>query len=534
MQNRLATQDVQCASTSKRAAGLFAAALALALGGCDDGSGGGGHGGSVAEQEDQSGRPMFPSGTNPLTAAPPVQQIAFDFDTGNACIEVIIPTVIPTIFANASPGDASLILRFTTLITNGWFDAVSPYHPTQIGVYSDLGRRPAGESATNANINTAIFYASYRVFNSLFPKQKADWDAMMTGVGLDPTDDHEGTGDAIGIGNAAGNAVVAARQNDGFNQLGFDDGRAYNPEPYSDYTGYKPKNTAYKVYDDRRWQPRLVTSPYGIARVQHFVTPQWALTTPYSYDDPQDFGVPKPKKSYKQGWHGHQKYKEQADQVLAASAALTDELKVEAELFNDKIRGLGFSAIFVALSRNMSLIEFVQYDFVTNMAAWDTGIVVWQEKTQWDAVRPFTAIRAIYGDDEVTAWGGPGMGTVTDLPANEWKEYLNVADHPEYPSGSSAFCHAHAEASRLFTGTDDLNWTVSFPAGSSSIEPGITPAADVELFYPNWTDFATRCGYSRLNGGVHFEDAIIEGGDVGTEIGGIAYQFVQAHIDGTI
>lgn len=519
-------------------------ALALGLSACDQAGGSdplpsrvGGfevEADPAADAEPGECTSLFPPTESSITAVPPVQALAFDFDTGNAPIEVIIPTVIPTIFANVSPGDASLILRFTTLITNGWFDAVSPYHPTQIGIYSDLGRRPASESATNANMNVAIFYASYRVFNSLFPQNKAAWDAMMTDVGLDPTDDHEGTDDAIGIGNAAGNAVVAARENDGMNQLGFDGGRAYNPLPYGDTTGYEPKNTAYKIKDDRRWQPRIVQNPYGITRIQHFVTPQWATTLPYSFDDPTDFGVPKPKATYKTGPHGHQKYKDQVDQVLEYSAGLTDVHKLEAELFNDKIRGLGFSALFVTLSRGLTLMEFVQYDFLTNMAAFDTGIVVWQEKAKWDATRPFTAIRSVYGDDPVTAWGGPGVGTVDDIPASEWKEYLNIADHPEYPSGSASFCGAHAQASRLFLGGDDLGWTVSFPAGSSEIEPGITPAVDTDLHFDTWTDFATRCGYSRLWAGVHFEESIVQGLPLGTEIGTGAYEFVQAHIAGEV
>jgi len=61
------------------------------------------------------------------------------------------------------------------------------------------------------------------------------------------------------------------------------------------------------------------------------------------------------------------------------------------------------------------------------------GIVSWNEKTKWNSVRPFSAIRYLYGEQPVKAWGGPGKGTVTDLPASRWKEYLNLPDHPEYP-----------------------------------------------------------------------------------------------------
>ena len=220
--------------------------------------------------------------------------------------------------------------------------------------------------------------------------------------------------------------------------------------------------------------------------------------------------------------------------MLAASAALTDEQKMKAELFNDKIRGLGFSALFVTQARGLSLTEFVHFDFLTNLAAFDTAIAVWNEKHRYDAVRPFSAIRHLHGDQLVTAWGGPGKGTVSDITGSEWKSYLNVADHPEYPSGSSSFCSAHAQASRRFLGSDNLGFPVSFPRGSSTSEPGVTPAADLLLIFPTWTDFEMDCGMSRLWGGVHFKAAITAGHDMGRPIGDLAFEFVQAHILGDL
>ena len=64
------------------------------------------------------------------------------------------------------------------------------------------------------------------------------------------------------------------------------------------------------------------------------------------------------------------------------------------------------------------------------LADHDAIIPVWKEKIRYDAVRPLTAIRYIYGTKPVTSWGGPGKGTVDDLPANEWRSYLGDADHP--------------------------------------------------------------------------------------------------------
>ena len=120
-----------------------------------------------------------------------VKAIPYDFDNGNAAFEIAIQTVAPIIFTEVSPsgGDATLVLRVTTMTTNAWFDATAPYAAPAVGVYSRIPHRPASESATNANMNIALLYASYRVFNQLLPKYRETWRNMLVGVGLDPDDD---------------------------------------------------------------------------------------------------------------------------------------------------------------------------------------------------------------------------------------------------------------------------------------------------------------------------------------------------------
>ncbi|MCG8311860.1 MAG: vanadium-dependent haloperoxidase [Pseudomonadales bacterium] len=456
---------------------------------------------------------------------------AFDFDNGNAGVDLIIPTVAPVVFTEVSPtgGDATLVLRVTTLVTNSWFDAIAPYHPTAVGVYSRLGRRPADESLTNANLNIAMLYASYRVLNSLLPNQNGLWRSMLADVGLDPDNASVDLATPAGLGNAAGTAIVHARENDGMNQLGNEGGRSHHPMPYMDYTDYQPVNTAYKLRNPSKWQPDIQIKGIGLYKIQQFVTPQFALTEPYSYPDARQFHMRPPVSSY----HVFKRrYKRQADEVLEASANLNDEQKLMAELFDNKIEALGFSAVFAALSQGLSLQEFVHLDFLTNMAAFDAGIVVWQEKRRYDAVRPFSAIRYIYGDTPVTAWGGPGKGTV-DLPADQWKSYLEEADHPEYPSASTCFCSAHAESARLFLGSDDLNWSVPRPAGSSRIEPGITPIADTALQFPTWSDLEADCGQSRVWAGVHFQAAVDESLRVCHRFGQLAHNYLASLLNGT-
>lgn len=481
----------------------------------------------------RSSIPLFVLCAGLLAGQTPARAQSFDLDTGNAAIELVIPAVIPIVLNDVSAGanDATLVLRITSEITAGWFDAIAPYHPTARGIYSDLPRRPAAEGLTNRNKNIAMLYASYRVLCNLLPNESAAWASFLASAGLSANNNSRDLSTAAGIGNVAGNAVIAFREHDGMNQLGDENGRTYNRLPYMDSTGFKPVNTAYDILDPTKWQPLVVTQGNGIFRVQQYVTPQLALTKPYAID-PRDYSVPEPTASLlKRGNNGRVAYKKQADDVLAISAALDDYDKAQAEFFDNKFRSIGFVALFVATSHQFTLDQFVQYDTMLNMAAFDGGIVAWKEKTRWNAVRPTTAIRYLYGNQKVAAWGGPGKGTV-QIPANEWRSYLGTPDHPEYPSGSACFCAAEAQASRRLLGGDQLGWQVLVPRGQSRVEPGITPSQDTTLYFDTWTDFENQCGQSRVLGGVHFGPSVAASLEMCRPVGDAAYEFIQRHIQG--
>ncbi|MFU8852191.1 DUF6851 domain-containing protein [Micromonospora sp. SL1-18] len=471
---------------------------------------------------------------SPAMAAPASQsagtQADFDFDTGNAIIDVFVPGNAEGTAVAITSNDATMVLRQTTLIQNAWFDAVAPYHPTAVGVYSRLGRRPASERTTNRHRNIAMLYASHRVLMYMLPQQARYWRELMTSVGLDPDDQQENTTTPVGIGNLAAKAVIAARQRDGMNELGDEGGRKYNLLRYRDYTGYRPVNTAYQVDNPSRWQPNVTTPRPGIFTAQQFVTPQMGRVKPYSYGDPREFQCPPPKNS---DHRNKQAYKQQVDEVLAVSASLTDEMKMAAELYDNKFIGVGASVGIAAANAGLDLDGWVEAHMVSAIAEWDVTIALWHYKRLYDSTRPFSAIRHVYGDSNVTAWGGPGKGTVTDLPASQWRGYLNVGDHPEYPSGSAGICAAHAQALRRYFGTDDVDLAFPVAAGSSNREPGITPASDLVLRVSSWSEFTRVCGLSRMWGGVHFMPSIAAAWDLGAQIGDRAYEFVRKHIDGT-
>jgi hypothetical protein len=110
------------------------------------------------------------------------------------------------------------------------------------------------------------------------------------------------------------------------------------------------------------------------------------------------------------------------------SAALTDRQKVAAELFDHKFNSV-FSAVgFIVATRELDLVDSVTLEFLTNMASFDTAIVIWNDKHRYDSVRPFSAISHLYKHSPVAPFGGPGQGTVYDLPGEQWQSYLKVAN----------------------------------------------------------------------------------------------------------
>ena len=453
---------------------------------------------------------------------------------------LVIPVAGTRILNVVNPGDATLVLRLTATITNAWYDACAPYDDHADGLIYHTTRRPAVERTTR-NCDIALVYSSRPVLDSLLPSFEADWDAMVDALNVDLSDPEQAM--AATIGEAAGQAVMAARLQDGMNQLGDEDGSVYNLKPYADYTGFRPRNTAYRLRDPRKWQPAIVTSGNGLFSVQQFVTPQMALTAPFLTAHPH-LTAPRPNRSFAVFRNGTPKppYIQQTDEVLTASANLTETQKVTAEVFEDKINSLGLSIAVASFQQGLTLQEFLQVDFLVNAAAFDTAIVIWKEKRRYNAVRPFSSIRLIYENQQVTAWGGPGQGTVSDITGDEWQSYLPVANHPEYPSATASFCAAHATASKLYLAArndpsnptgNTLDWSAFRAAGSSFVEPGITPAADATVTFATWDDLKNDCGLSRYWSGVHFLDSIPAGQAIGDVVGAAGYHFLVPYFDGT-
>ncbi len=378
-------------------------------------------------------------------------------------------------------------------------------------------RRPAGER-TDANKEKALSYAAHECLTDLFPTEAASFNTLMTTLGYDPADNSIDPTTPAGIGNVAAKAVLDFRHHDGSNQLG-----DLNPGAYSDYTGYTPVNTPTDINDPNHWQPLDVNG-----NVQKFIAPHWGKVIPYAMWSGRQFrsSLPKPADYFKEPG----RYKLQAQQVLEYSSHLTDEKKVIAEYWADGPSSelppghWTLFAEFVSDRDHHTLDQDVKMFFAMTNAVFDASIASWDAKRFFDYVRPVTAIHFLYKGQTVDSWNGSIQG-------EDWKPYqaANVVTPPfsEYISGHSVFSAAAAETLKLFTGNDGFGYSVTIPAGSSRVEPGVVPANDTVLYWATFSDAADEAGISRRFGGIHFIDGDLESRKMGRVIGQNAWKKSQ-------
>jgi hypothetical protein len=430
------------------------------------------------------------------------------------------------------------------------YDAWAVYDRAAAG--TQLGRslkRPAVER-TLANKQRAISFAAYRAAVDLFPRDAVTvFDPLMAALGYDPADRSVDPSTPTGIGNRCAQAVLDFRHHDGANQLGDEPGGAAGVA-YSDYTGYEPANAPMDlrapfdpstVQDPNAWQPLRYVDASGAVVTPAFVAPHWNRVAPFAL--PSDAALRSPTGPAK---FGSEQYVEQAQALLDFSARLTDEQKVIAEYWADGPHSelppghWNLFAQFVSRrdhhERNEHGLDLdVKLFFALTNAIADAGICAWDNKRAFDSVRPITAIRYLFQGQRVRAWAGVGRGTQT-IRGEDWFPYqpLTFPTPPfsEYSSGHSNFSAAGAEILRLFTGKEDFGASVIIPAGSSKVEPGLTPARDVALGWATFRDAADQAGMSRRYGGIHFEQGDLDARATGRLVAHHCWDRAQALFSG--
>jgi PAP2 superfamily len=412
-----------------------------------------------------------------------------------------------------------LVARALHILHAAMYDAWAAHDDAAFG--SRLGdqlRRPPA-ARTGAAKREAVSFAAHLALSDLFPTEATSFAKLMSDLGYDPAAvGRAGSPSAVGV--QAARAVLTSRHGDGANQLG-----DLGPEPrgmaapYEDWTGYQPVNPLARLVDPDRWQP--LPTPDGVG--QRFLVPHWGLVVPFALQTGWELRPAGPRR------HPGRSFLFQAEEVLADSAGLTDEHKAIAEYWAD---GPGSETPpghwcllgqAVSARDGHSLDTDVKLFFALTGALLDASVACWDAKRAYDSVRPVTAIRFLFAGREVLAWAGPGLGP-RRIKGEEWRPYIATPPFPEHPSGHSAFSSAAATVLARFTGSNRFGASATIRAGSSRVEPGVTPATDVVLTWPTFSAAAEQAGRSRRYGGIHFRDGDLVGQALGAMVGARAWE----------
>ena len=422
-----------------------------------------------------------------------------------------------------------MVARAIGIVHTCGFDAWAAYDDVAVG--TRLGgslRRPAAER-TPANKMTAFSFGEYRCLLDLFPGQTDYIRSQMAALGFDPDDASTDITTPQGIGNVAAGAVTAFRHQDGSNQLG-----DLHPGAYSDYTGYQPVNDPDHINDPNRWQPIRFSDGHGGFVTPGYIAPHWGNVIPFALDPANHFR-PGPPELWPHGG-----YVAQMEEILQLNAHLDDREKMIAEYWADGPHSelppghWTLFAEFVSRRDQHTFDQDVRLFFEVGNAVFDAGIAVWECKRFYDFARPITAIHFLKAGKKVLATV-PFQGKQV-IKGEDWLPYqpstFITPPFPEYISGHSGFSAAAAEVLKRFSGSDAFGDSVTLPAGSSRVEPGLTPQTDITLSWATFSEAADEAGISRRYGGIHFEEGDLRARQLGREVGGVVWDKAQAYING--
>ncbi|WP_297774506.1 DUF6851 domain-containing protein [uncultured Roseovarius sp.] len=449
------------------------------------------------------------------------------------------------------------------------YDTYAALSPDASGHYSEI--ETALEN-TQANKAEAISYAAYTVLSQLYPEKEADFAAFLEELGFDPSNSSNDPDTAAGLGRLAVQRVFEARENDGSNaENGFADTTDYQPVNESDPTSDRAPGG--ESFDPNQWQPLRVpngtlTDENGVPifdndnpstfNDQQALTPHWGEVDSFALASGDQFRPPTPPQlgdtsEYVDGLGNvttnDQAYRDQINEVIEFSAELTNEQKVVAEYWADGPRTESPPGHWNQIAQDLSLREGHGIDedaemfFAMNAAVFDAGIATWEAKYEYNYVRPQSAIRNLFFDQEIQAWGGPDQGTQTIL-GQQWQPYQNVTfvtpPFPEFVSGHSTFSMAAARTLASYLGTDAFydgetlsNYDLDGVEGTDLLGQFVTSELIFEEFgdgppvvlqWETLTEAAEEAGISRLYGGIHIQDGNLRGLEIGESVAANAEQ----------
>ena len=419
--------------------------------------------------------------------------------------------------------------RYLGLIFVSVFDAWSRYDDKAIPVYlENVDRRPSKEQ-TLKNKEIAISYAAFRAMNEYYYSDKELFAGFMRELGLDPNNMSMDPTTPHGIGNLAAKAVIEARKGDGSNQYGEEEGS--EGQPYFNYVGYEPVNSADKNVDPNRWQPKYFSDGKGGKFAPGCLTPFWDKVKPVALKSGDQFRPGPPPMI------GSEQLAREVKEVIDMQASLTDEQKALVEFMRDGPQSVQQAGHWLKFAQDVSrrdnhnLDQDVKMYFYNQVVAMDAFIASWDSKMFYDYARPYALVHQYYEDQIIKAWGGIGKGMV-EMNGKQWRPYspetFLCPPFPSYVSGHSTISGGCAEALKIWTGSDEFGEEVELVAGALTEPENLGDTVTLE--FPTFTETAEMAGISRVMGGYHIQADNVAGLELGRDVAKEVWKFYKKHV----
>jgi hypothetical protein len=355
----------------------------------------------------------------------------------------------------------------TTIAQLAMFDAVNAVLD---GRYRPFASKPA--SIPGASPEAAAIRAAYIVALNEFPtKTAAIESAYASSIAAVPASP-EAIADGIVVGEAAADAVLAARIGDHRN----------DPE----LGGYMPGS------GPGVWAP----TPPAFANPQ---TPFLRYVTPFGYDDPARFRPHGPPALDRRTYTAD--YNESRDLGRATDTNRSDEESATALFWSPSASAL-WSANVRSLASSMDLLTAARFEAIGIAAVTNSLIAAWDAKYTYMFWRPVTAIQAADTD-----------GNNRTAPDPLWTPFIVTPSHPEYPAAHTTVGAGALAFYTVWFGTD--RFLLAFK-GNGGVVRHYTSVAEIHA----------EEGNARVWGGMHWRNST----EVGTRLGSKVGKYTAKHL----
>jgi hypothetical protein len=396
------------------------------------------------------------------------------FKAGFALVVMVATCILLTAVAHADAvTDWNAIMQTTVAASNGFvqarsnaivelavFEAVNAitgkYQP-----YFGTISAPAGASA-----DAAAIAAAHRTLVSLYPGSAASLDAAEA-VSLSAIPNGQPKTDGIAVGEAAANAILAIRSNDGSGSI----------VPYTPGTG------------PGVWQP----TPPAFAPA---LLPGWGQVTTFGISNGAQFRSPPPPVL---GSGDYARNYEEVKLFGDVNSAMRPQDRTDVARFYiiPAVQVYNPAARQVSAAQGKTLSQNAHDFALLGMAMCDGLISSMETKYFYNRWRPVTAIRA--GDTD---------GNPKTEPDTAWLPLIATPPFPSYPSAHASAGGAARRILERIYNKDGFQVTLTSPTA-----PGVT------LHYTAWSQITDDIDDARVFGGIHFRNDQEAGGRQGWQVG---------------